>query len=472
MEARQPPSSHDAERSVLGAMLIDKRCIPIVLGLLSPTDFYWGAHERIYRAIVDVYRDDGEVDVVLVTDYLDHVDNPDDYDYGLVAEIAGYVVSAASIEPHCRLVKEKSIARQAILDGHELIRALTESGGANASQEILEFAGTLSARGSAGLDVGIGMHEAMDAVTGAYAEAKERYASDQKFSGMDCGFPWINKMLNGLMPNRLTVCGARPMTGKTTMAAEMAVHLALKGHRVGWCSLEMSKPDVGGLIARIVGELDPEDFRKGKLDEAGLERLDQAQRDIRSLAITIFCQVPATIDQVIGSMEHLEARSHVDFWVIDYLQRIAMQRGDEAEIGTCCRQITDFKLRHHTHALLLSQLSRKTEERPDHRPRIGDMRGSGQIEQEADHLFLLHRPAIYEDVVRAIQKKVDSGNKDRSALDNLHRHVEIVIAKNRFGPVGAKADKITWVPERAYFTELAKTTRSTLPSPREFNNAG
>jgi len=461
---RVPPHALDAERAVLGGMLIDNRCIPLMLGLLRRDDFYWKAHTLVYDAIVDVHRIDGQVDQITVGDYLKGTHKLDEAGgLGYLAELAADVATAANAEHHCRLIKEKAISRRLIEDAAGLQTLLYDTGGLDAAAVAREYAGKLQSRSNAGLDIGVDMAEVMDATRAQYEMAAEATRSGKEYVGHDSGFHVFNRFFNGIMPSRLTVSGARPGSGKTTLAAEVAVHLANNGLRVGFVSLEMSKADVGGLLARIRGDLDPEAFRKGKLEEDGLMRLSEADRELRAMPIKTFYQVPATIDTILGSMEHYEARGHVDFWVIDYLQRISMTKGDDAEIGAVCRAITDFKLRHNTHIWLLSQLSRKTEDRPDHRPRIGDMRGSGFIEQEADALFLIHRPAIYEDIVRNIFK-----SKGAEGVAQLQRLVEIIVAKNRFGPGGSEKNGMVWTPERAYFTEVTNVQQSNLPSAGDF----
>ena len=464
MDDRLPPQALDAERSVLGSMLIDGRCIPLVLGLLRRDDFYFRGHTLLYDAITDVHRVEGEVDQITVGDYLKGTGNIVEAG-GLVylVELAAGVASAANVEHHCRIIKEKVIARRAIDDAAALQNALYDSDGLDSAAVVREYAAQIQSRSAAGLDIGVDMAEVMDSTRAQYEVAAEATRSGREYVGTDSGFWVFNHFLNGIMPSRLTVSGARPGSGKTTLAAEVAVHMAAQGKRVGFVSLEMGQADVGGLLARIRGDLDPEAFRKGTLQEDGLMRLNEADGELRGMPIKTFYQVPATIDTILGSMEHYEARAHVDFWVIDYLQRISMTKGDDAEIGAVCRAITDFKLRHNTHIWLLSQLSRKTEERPDHRPRIGDMRGSGFIEQEADALFLIHRPAIYEDIVRNIFK-----TKGHEGVANLQRLVEIIVAKNRFGPNGSEKKRMVWVPERAYFTEVSHTEQSNLPSARDF----
>jgi len=454
----------EAEQAVLGGMILDTRCIPLVSGLLQRDAFYNQGHVRIWDAITDVFRFDGEVDLVTVGDYLKGQHLLDEAGgHAYLAELAGGVVTAANAEHHCRVLMEKAIARRALEDAAAMCSTLYESDGADSAAVVREFAGKIQSRSTAGLDSGSGMPEVLDATMEQYEVAVEARKSGREYVGEDSGFSTLNHFLNGIQPSRLTVCGARPGTGKTTLAAEVAVHLANQGKRVGIVSLEMAQADVGALLTRVRGDLDPEAFRKGNLSPDQLEALKQASGELRAMPIKTFHQVPATIDNILGSMEHYEARGHVDFWVIDYLQRIAMSKGDDGEIGAVCRAITDFKLRHNTHVWLLSQLSRKTEDRPDHRPRIGDMRGSGFIEQEADALFLIHRPGIYEDIVKQIEK-----GGDPNELDSLMRLTEIIVAKNRYGPQGSEKQRVVWVPERSYFTEETGTTRSSFPPVGEF----
>jgi replicative DNA helicase len=286
----------------------------------------------------------------------------------------------------------------------------------------------------------------LEAEGALYAEAEEKALLGLAYRGIDCGFSRLNYYLNGLCADELTVLAADQSVGKTTLALSIALTVASAGNAVGLFSLEMTQAQVGGVLVRLQGDLDPEQYRKGRLEGQQASDRDTARLDLRGMPITVFDQVPYRIEQIEAAMKHREAKGHVALWVIDYLQRIKMNDGDEREISLVTAALKGLTMELHTHILLLSQFSWRTRERPDRRPRMNDMKGSSSIEQDANNVVMIYRPGFFDEVRTQVEKK-----KGVEGVNKLMRHAELIIGKTRNGPTGA--EEIMWLPEKAYFTD-------------------
>lgn len=359
----------------------------------------------------------------------------------------------ANVDVHCKIVKNKAVARQGIEKAAALMSALHESGGMDADQVVRRYGGDLlQGLAADGLDVGSAVGESVEAAQRSYDLAQERYRRGVHFAGVDSGFDSINRALNGICPEEMTALGGRPSLGKTTLAWEVGLTVAHQGCRVAGFPLESSKAQTGRLLTRLVGGLHAERFRKGALTEAEEAiRLD-AQERVRLLPIILFDRKPIALNQLRASMLHCEARHHVDLWIVDYLQ-LVQSDGSDAELNQITSALRSLSLSLHAHVLLLSQLSRRPEDRNDKRPSLSDLRGSGGIEQDSVNVILLHRPGFYPELMALARKRAEQG-KDPDAVEDLLRNVELIFAKTREGPTGSTpAGEVEWDADTASFRD-------------------
>ena len=436
----------DTEKAVLSAMMREDRAMALALGRLRSEEFYDRRHQILFSAFDDWHRHEGgAVDVLALCDLLGGSGRLEAAGGILyVSEVAAEVYSAANIELHCGIVADKAVARAAIDDSRRMTSELQNANGYGSADIVAKYRQT--AYEGRSLDVGITSADMLDAEGILYGEAEEKALLGLAYRGMDSGFSSLNNYLNGLCPDEMTVLAADQSVGKTTLALEMALSVAKAGGTVGIFSMEMTRGQVGRVLVRLQGDLDPELYRKGRLGGQQAANRDAARIELGEMPITVFDQVPYRIKQIEAAMKHREARGHVDLWVIDYLQRIRMDDGDEREIGLITGDLKGLSMELHTHILLLSQFSWRTRERPDRRPRMNDMKGSSSIEQDADNVVLIHRPGFFDEVRRVVEKK-----EGPEGVGKLMRHAELIIGKTRNGPTGA--EEIAWVPERAYFTD-------------------
>jgi len=444
--AAAPIEAVDTEKAVLSAMMQDDRAMAHALSHLRIEEFYDNRHQVLFRALSHWHQHEGGViDLLVLSDLLGGsgaIEAAGGILY--ISEVASEVYSSSGITSHCCIVQDKAIARRAIDDSRNMIEELRSANGHGSSEIVAKYRRSEYER--RGLDLGTTVDHMLDAEEALYREAEEKALQGLPYRGIDTGFATLNHYINGICADEMTVLAADQSVGKTTLAIEIALSVARSGGAVCDFSLEMTKGQVGRVFVRLQGDLDPESYRKGRLEKREADERDAARHDLQQLPITIYDEVPYTIASIESTMRHRENRGHVDLWVIDYLQRIRMEDGDEREIGQITTTLKQLSMELHTHILLLSQFSWRTRERTDRRPRMNDMKGSSSIEQDADNVVLIHRPGYFDEVRKAAERK-----DGPEGVRNLMRHAELIIGKSRNGPTGA--EEIMWVPERAYFID-------------------
>ena len=456
---RMPPQAPEVEQAILGAMLISPQAIKTARDILSPEAFYHRPNGMIFDALCDCYDAEGDMDQLMATDYLkglgqlDEVGGP-----AYLAELAGGVASAANITHHIRIVKRKFAARQGIDEAAAIQQRLYEDDG-QSPDEILQEHAAAAGKITSGTGVaGVTMGQSIDAAERDYSAAADRFAQGIPFAGIDSGFMEVNDFLNGFCPEELTVDAARPSIGKTTLAWQWGLFAASKGLRVAGISLEMSRRQVGSLLLRLQGYLDPEGLRKGNLSQDHLTRMQTAAAALRTYPITLVDQVPMNIEEIRATVTEIEAQGHVDFWIIDYLQLITND-GSDGELDVITRVCKNLTLEHGNHILLLSQLNRDCEKRGDKRPQLADLRGSGGIEQNANNVTMIHRPGFYPELIREARRRAKNDGDDQyEAQKKLEAQATLIFNKTRNGPTG-ETHGIQWDKPGARFQEGVDSER-------------
>jgi len=251
-------------------------------------------------------------------------------------------------------------------------------------------------------------------------------------------------VLNGLCPEEFTVIGARPSVGKTRLALQMIQHIVLHEPDT-WVlifSIEMSRVQLYEYWACVLADLSLTRFRRGRLSVKEHQRFREARALIDSWPIIIDDASPLTLEQMYAATERHRAARPIKLVMIDYLQLMKGPGDSRNDVfDTISQGIKDYKKRFHLHVLVLSQLSRAVEARPDRRPNIGDLRDSGAIEQNADNVGLIYRPGAYEVLREKARKKGE--------LDLLLSAAELQLEKVRFGAPCSVG--MIWSTERAVF---------------------
>jgi replicative DNA helicase len=425
--ARQTPWSEDAEQAVLGAMLFDQDAALKAAQLLSDTAFYRDAHRRIFRAMLVLLEKGDVVDPLLLRDTLQRrgdFDAAGGMDY--LAELLDVVPTAANVEYHCRIVRDRALRRRLIeagttivqtaYEGPEEIDALLDS----AEQRIFEVSFQRSSQEAVRLK---------SLVWDTMERIEARHHGAETIHGVLSGFRDLDKLTNGFQPSDLIIVAARPSMGKSSFCLNIATHAAVEAKTpVALFSLEMAKEQLVERMLASESLVDLHRFRQGKLLEEDFSKL--------SYAVGILGQAPIWIDDTpgIGLLEirskarRLKAEHNIGLFIIDYLQLIqAPREGSEnrqAEISFISRSLKALARELRTPVVALSQLSRAPEQRGgDRRPMLSDLRDSGAIEQDADLVMFIYRAEMYKSVMEK-----DSDLREGTA--------ELNLAKHRNGPTG------------------------------------
>jgi replicative DNA helicase len=435
------PANLDAERLVIGSILLDDTTFPLVLTALKPDDFSLEKHRRIFLRMGELYQRGERIDRVTVANELmtqNQLESVDGVSY--IASLDEGLPQLVNPESYVRIVKEHSSHRQLIFRAQRLIdRALAGDGtayelGARFSEELAE----LKTAERAGLESAGVIIENEGAAS--FLQPSER-------NGVRTGYKALDQMTGGLQRGELAILAARPSMGKTALALNIASNIAFgtssqKPGTVGIFSLEMSRRSLILRLACAEARVDSQKQRAGFLNQHERARFTRALHEISGAPLFIDDQA-STVFDIHHKLRRLRAeRADLDLVVVDYLGLI----GTHAESESRARQIgmmTQFlKLRVakelNVPILLLSQLNRGPEKRAedDHRPMLADLRESGDIEQDADLVLFLFREEVYK--------------PDAEHLKGL---AELIVAKQRNGPIGAT--DLVWLRE---FTKFENRT--------------
>ncbi len=443
-ELKVPPQNLDAEQIVLGSVLIDKNAIFRVADLLVPKDFYSPAHEKIFDAILTLHEKHQPVDVLSLTNYLKEQDTLKDIGgSSYLAELTNQVTTASRVEHFAEIVKKNRILR-------DLIKA---------SAEITEDA----------FDSGRELEDLMDAVeqkifsisqrstpqnllpiktelSGAYERMAKLADGGDKLRGVPTGFSALDNKLSGLQKSDLVILGARPSSGKTALALDIARNAAHAGFTVGVFSLEMSREQVIDRIISAESQVPLWNILTGRI--RGDAEFTMIQKALDSLSATkLFIDDSASLKvmEMHSMARRLQMEHGLDLLIVDYLQLIRPRTNSDnmvTQITEISRGLKAMARDLKVPVLALSQLSRGVEQRDHKIPRLSDLRDSGSIEQDADVVMFIYR-----------KDKVQDGI-DAAMSDSVNGVTQILIAKHRNGPVGEV--EIAFDPERVTFKTIDK----------------
>lgn len=418
------PQNRELEDSVLGAMMLEPGCLPIVLAKLHEAVFYHEINRRVFKAITSLYDQSQPCDIRMVSERMKKLGLFDQsvtpYD---VVKITNSVVSSANIEAHVLILQQYYLQREAIRLGNEM----------SFNGYISDPFDTLN---SVGAEIMRLQEQALKGHTKTIADHvmqanKNRDAiADKGTIGTSTGLKMLNEVISGLVPPDLLIIAARPGMGKTALALSIARHVAIiEKEPIGIFSLEMSAVQLVNRLESLESGIPHENIRKNDLSEQ--------QRKLLQVADGVICKAPIHIDDHGGinvrelrTAANIMKRKHgIKHLIVDYLQLMSGidERGKSREniISEISRNLKLIAKELDVTVIALSQLSREVEKRPDRMPQLSDLRESGSIEQDADEVIFLMRPEYYEMI-----GEVEIGNTqyDPQGL------VVCKVAKNRHGP--------------------------------------
>lgn len=423
-DIRIPPHNLEAEKSVLGSVMIEKNAIVKIADLIQPEDFYYDTHATIYNAIQELFAKRSPIDLLTVGTWLKDNQKLDEIGgQSYLEELCNEVLTASHVFQYALLVKQKSTLRKLITAGSK-ITAIGYKEGEDvdnlvdqAEQELFKVSQTFLRNRFVPIK---------EVLSGTYEKISDLHDPEaaEKYKGVQTGFKGIDKILTGLQASDLVILAARPSMGKTALALNVAMNTALKGKSIGIISLEMSKEQlVERLFVSMLG-VDSWKMKTGQLTQEDFMKMGQVMDQLNKCKIFIDDSAGASIAELRAKARRLQMEHGLDMLIVDYLQLMSFGKSGTSitnrvqEISEISRSLKQLARELHIPVMALSQLSRAVENRPVKIPQLSDLRESGAIEQDADVVLMMYREDYYEE------------DTDRAGL------TDIFIRKHRHGNVG------------------------------------
>lgn len=423
---RQPPFSPEAEASVLGGMIIDGDAVAKAVEAVDDSMFYREAHRRLFRAMVRLFERGSVVDVITLAEELkkaNDLEQAGGLEY--LATLLEAVPTAANLEYHARIVREKALLRRLIDAAHAIERDVHEPG-ERTVEEVLDQAEQRVFRVSESRDRE-GFVWIKEVLYPVFEHIERLQDSATDIPGLETGFRDLDRMTTGLHPGDLAIVAARPAMGKTSWVLNVAQSVAIEHEvPVAVFSLEMSKEQLVQRFLCAEGRVDAQRLRRGKLAHDEYQRLARAAGLLNTARIWIDDSATANVLEMKAKARRLKAEEDVGLVVVDYIQLMTGARRTEnrvQEVGEISRGLKSLARELEVPVVALSQLSRAPEQRPDRRPQLSDLRESGSIEQDADLVMFLYRQEYYH------------GPTDKDG-NSLEGKAELIVSKQRNGPTG------------------------------------
>jgi replicative DNA helicase len=419
------PHSAEAEKAVLGAVLIDNRAYDQAAEVLTADDFYLESHRRIFTRMEQLSRSYRAIDTITLAEELQSANELEAC--GGVPYLSGLldgVPRVSNIEHYARIVKEKSIVRKLIHSANEiLVRGFSGEDDVgelldNAERAIFEISQQ---------KIRTGFVQIQDLLPEAFKQIQKRSQQSELITGVASGYTDLDNMTSGFQKSDLIIVAARPGLGKTSLALNIGQHAALNGKKVGVFSLEMAAHQLIHRLLCAEARVDSHGVRTGRLHKSDWERLAKAVSRLDKALIFIDDTPGITIAEMRSKARRLKAEHGLDLLIIDYLQLMSpgfsgRQRYEnrQQEISAISRSLKGLAKELDLPLIAISQLSRAPEQRRgDHEPKLSDLRESGSIEQDADVVLFIFREDKYKEV-----------DPDQEGV------AQIIIGKQRNGPIG------------------------------------
>lgn len=423
---RQPPFSPEAEASVLGGMLIDGAAVAKAVEAVDDSMFYREAHRRLFRAMARLFERGSVVDVITVSEELkkgNDLEQAGGLEY--LATLLEAVPTAANLDYHARIVREKALLRRLIDAAHAIERDVHEPG-ERSVEEVLDQAEQRVFRVSESRDRA-GFVWIKEVLYPVFEHIERLLESPTDIPGLETGFRDLDRMTTGLHAGDLAIVAGRPAMGKTSWVLNVAQSVAIEHEvPVAVFSLEMSKEQLVQRFLCAEGRVNAQRLRRGKLANEEYQRLARAVALLNTARIWIDDSATANVLEMKAKARRLKAEQDVGLVVVDYIQLMTGARRTDnrvQEVGEISRGLKSLARELEVPVVALSQLSRAPEQRPDRRPQLSDLRESGSIEQDADLVMFLYRQEYYH------------GPTDKDG-NSLEGKAELIVAKQRNGPTG------------------------------------
>ncbi len=443
------PHNLEAERSVLGAMLMDKEAVTNAVEMLSPEDFYAKQNGVVFEAMMQLNAVGRPIDAVTLVEKLKENEAPEEMQSTeFIKEILNSVPTSANIKHYAQIVYEKATLRRLIkitenisetcYQGHDELENILETTEKNIFN-LIQSRNTKE-------------YEPINQIV-INALKKIQLASQTKgnVTGLSTGFADLDFKTAGMQPSDFILIAARPSMGKTAFALSILDHVVFRKNQSAVIfSLEMSKEQLVNRLFAMESRIDAQNIRTGQLSDKDWDNLIESSEVIGNSKLIIDDTSAITVADMRSKCRKYKMEHDIQLVIVDYIQLMNSGRRIDnrvQELSEISRALKGLARELNVPVIALSQLSRAVESRPDHRPMLSDIRESGAIEQDADVVMFLYRDDYYNP-------------------ETVDRNVaEVIIAKQRNGPTGTV--KLTWQPKYTRFVNMLKNENA-VPVPDTF----
>jgi replicative DNA helicase len=449
------PHSIEAEQQLLGAILTNNDIFDRIASVIQAEHFYEPVHARIFNVASSRIAKNNLASPVTLKAFMED-------DEGLaelggpayLARLAGAAISAFAARDYAQMIYDLAIRRELMGLGRDIAdRASKVDVDSEPAEQIVEAEQRLYQLAEAG-QAESGFQSFLSAVTQAVNTANAAYQRDGNMSGVSTGLTDMDKKLGGLHGSDLLILAGRPSMGKTSLATNIAYNVAkaykkgilpdgtegaIDGGVVGFYSLEMSADQLAARILSEASEVPSEQIRRGDMTEAEFRRFVEAAKQLEACPLFIDDTPALPISQLAARARRLKRTHGLDVLIIDYLQLVRGTGRSENRVNEISEITMGMKAiakELQIPVIALSQLSRQVENREDKRPQLSDLRESGSIEQDADVVMFVYREEYYKEREKPGDHELDKMAIWQEEMENLHGKAEVVIGKQRHGPIG------------------------------------
>ncbi|NNU81890.1 replicative DNA helicase [Halovulum dunhuangense] len=454
-EVRTHPHNIEAEQALLGALLVNNEVYDRIAGIVNDSHFYDPVHARIFQIAAARIQKNALASPVTLKAFMED-------DEGLkalggpayLARLAGAAISIFAARDYAQMVYDLAVRRALMEIGEEIsLKAATVTPDSEPREQIVEAEQRLYKLGEQG-HADSGFQSFLKAVTDAVNVANAAYQRDGGLAGVSTGLIDLDKKLGGLHPSDLLILAGRPSMGKTSLATNIAFNIAkafkkgrkpdgsdgaVQGGVVGFYSLEMSAEQLAARILSEAAEVPSEQIRRGDMTEDEFRRFVEAAKSLESCPLFIDDTPALPISQLAARARRLKRQHGLDVLIVDYLQLVRPASAKDSrvnEVSEITQGLKAIAKELNIPVIALSQLSRQVENREDKRPQLSDLRESGSIEQDADVVMFVFREEYYKEREKPGEHDVEAMMKWQEEMSRLHGKAEVIIGKQRHGPIG------------------------------------
>ncbi|WP_417599052.1 replicative DNA helicase [Pararhodobacter oceanensis] len=454
-EADPLPSNIEAEQQLLGAILTNNDIFDRVSSLVRAEHFYEPVHRRIFDIAAARIQKNALASPVTLKAFMEDDDGLKELGGpGYLVRIASAAIASYAARDYAQMIYDLAVRRDLIQLGRDIsAKAALVDISSEPKEQIVEAEQRLYQLGEQGV-AERGFQSFLRAVTEAVNVANAAYQRDGGLAGISTGLVDIDKKLGGLHPSDLIILAGRPSMGKTSLATNIAFNIAkaykqgmrpdgqegtVNGGVVGFYSLEMSAEQLAARILSEASEVPSEQIRRGDMTEQEFRRFVEAAKSLEACPLYIDDTPALPISQVAARARRLKRTHGLDVLMVDYLQllRGSSKESRVQEVSEITQGLKAIAKELNIPVIALSQLSRAVESREDKRPQLSDLRESGSIEQDADVVMFVFREEYYVEREKPSDDKLDEMAKWQERMEKLHGKAEVIIGKQRHGPIGS-----------------------------------